>query len=64
VDITEAFESKLAALRCHESQVGHEPDLDARLRAWATNGAKWAGLEDGRLAELFQVVMMPASGSA
>ncbi|HTW11079.1 MAG TPA: PIG-L deacetylase family protein [Acidimicrobiales bacterium] len=64
VDITPLFEQKLRALRCHVSQVGHEVDLDGRLRGWAAGTAKWAGLPAGRLAESFQVVAMPASGSS
>ncbi len=64
VDITGTFDAKVRALRCHDSQVAHEADLEERLRAWAEGGARAAGLEEGRLAELFQVVGMPASGSA
>jgi len=64
VDITDVFDRKVSALRRHESQVAHEPDLDGRLRSWASAGASAAGLADGRLAELFQVVVMPPSGSA
>jgi LmbE family N-acetylglucosaminyl deacetylase len=64
VDITEAFSTKLSALRRHESQVAGEADLDGRLRGWATASAAAAGLPEGRLAEAFQVVVMPASGSS
>jgi LmbE family N-acetylglucosaminyl deacetylase len=64
VDITDAFETKVLALRRHETQVAHEADLEPRLREWATGGARAAGLPEGRLAELFQVVAMPLSGSA
>jgi LmbE family N-acetylglucosaminyl deacetylase len=64
VDITETFDRKLAALRRHESQVGHETDLEERLRGWASANAVAAGLGEGRLAEAFQVVAMPRSGSA
>jgi LmbE family N-acetylglucosaminyl deacetylase len=34
VDITDTFNLKLAALRCHKSQVGHLPpqELEERLR--------------------------------
>lgn len=31
-DITDTFETKLAALRCHKSQVGENPELEKRLR--------------------------------
>jgi len=64
IDITPFFETKLRALRCHVSQVAHEPDLDSRLRSWASASASGAGLPEGRLAELFQVVTMPPSGSS
>jgi len=64
VDITDSFAKKLEALRCHESQVGHEADLEGRLRGWATAGASLAGLPEGSLAEVFQVVTMPPSGSS
>jgi LmbE family N-acetylglucosaminyl deacetylase len=59
VDITDAFDSKLTALRQHDSQVAHETELEARLRSWATASADAAGLAEGRLAELFRVVVMP-----
>lgn len=64
VDVTDVFDRKIAALRCHESQVGHEHDLEERLRGWLAQGASFVGLPEGRLAELFQVVVMPPSGSA
>jgi LmbE family N-acetylglucosaminyl deacetylase len=64
VDITDVFDRKVAALRQHESQVAHDTDLEGRLRSWASAGAGAAGLADGRLAELYQVVAMPPSGSA
>lgn len=64
VDITATFDRKVAALRHHRSQVGHEADLEARLRGWTSANARAAGLDEGCLAELFQVVAMPASGSA
>ena len=56
VDTTEAFPRKLAALRCHESQVGDREDLEEMLRTWGeTNATTW-GLPAGRLAEGFRVV--------
>jgi LmbE family N-acetylglucosaminyl deacetylase len=56
VDITDTFERKLAALRCHVSQHTSGPELERRIRAWAANLARAAGLPDGRLAEVFRVV--------
>ncbi|HXW79710.1 MAG TPA: PIG-L deacetylase family protein [Acidimicrobiales bacterium] len=60
IDITDTFDRKVAALRCHESQITNEADLEGRLRSWATASAGAAGLGEGRLAELFRVVLMPA----
>jgi LmbE family N-acetylglucosaminyl deacetylase len=64
VDITDVFDTKLAALRRHKSQVGDGEWLDERLRGWFSEGARRAGLADGHLAETFQVVVMPDSGSS
>jgi LmbE family N-acetylglucosaminyl deacetylase len=64
VDITATFPRKLAALLCHQSQVAHEADLEGRLRSMGSAGAALAGLPEGSVAELFQVVPMPASGSS
>jgi len=64
VEISQVIERKLAALRHHESQVSHEADLEARLTGWARANAELAGLPEGQMAELFQVVTMPPSGSA
>ncbi len=57
VDITENFDAKVAALRCHASQVGHRDDLDKLLKEWARGIAKEAGLGKGRLAEGFRRVV-------
>jgi LmbE family N-acetylglucosaminyl deacetylase len=56
VDITHAFEAKLAALRAHVSQTAHMDDLAERIRGWMTMQAQQAGLPEGRLAEAFMVV--------
>jgi len=64
VDITATFDRKITALRCHESQVGDETELEERLRGWFSSSASAAGLPEGRLAELFQVVLMPPTGSS
>jgi LmbE family N-acetylglucosaminyl deacetylase len=64
VDVTATFERKIAALRQHKSQIGDGSELEERLRGWLSASAQTAGLEEGYLAELFQVVQMPPSGSA
>ena len=56
VDVTEAFDRKIAALRAHESQTGHRDDLEEMLRGWMTHTAERGGLPAGRLAEMFQVL--------
>lgn len=56
VDVTDAFERKLAAIGAHASQL---PDPDAiadRVREWMTGAAAAGGLPEGRLAEAFMVV--------
>ncbi len=56
LDITDTFESKMAALRCHKSQVGDvPPEMEARLREWAKLNA--AG-EKFELGEAFHRVEM------
>jgi LmbE family N-acetylglucosaminyl deacetylase len=57
VDITEFIEHKLAALRCHASQVGPGDGLEEVLRERASRTATAHSLPDGRLAEAFQVVV-------
>ncbi len=56
VDVTDTFSRKVAALRCHVSQVAHRDDLEEMLRGWLTAIAKANGLPDGRLAEAFRVI--------
>lgn len=57
VDITDAFDRKLAALQAHVSQTGHMGGgLEERLRGLGSHLALEGGLGDGRLAEAFRVV--------
>lgn len=56
VDVTDQFETKLAALQAHESQTAHRPELEEMIRGWLERNAQEGGLEDGRLAEAFQAV--------
>ncbi len=51
LDVTDAFEMKIEALRAHTSQTGHMEDLEDRIRDWMTRTAQDAGFPDGRLAE-------------
>jgi LmbE family N-acetylglucosaminyl deacetylase len=53
VDITETFDRKIEALRCHVSQHPDPEGLDARIRGWNTLNAEQGGLPAGRLAETF-----------
>lgn len=56
VDITDAFDRKIAALRSHESQVSDRANLDQMLREWASSNAQAGGLPEGRLAESFREI--------
>jgi LmbE family N-acetylglucosaminyl deacetylase len=56
VDITDAIDKKVAALRAHASQTSGMADLDGRMRAWGESVAAALGLEAGRMAEGFRVV--------
>ena len=56
VDITDVFDRKVAALRCHQSQIAQHDDLEGMLRTWAGANAAQRGLATGRLAEVFKVI--------
>jgi LmbE family N-acetylglucosaminyl deacetylase len=55
VDVTDAIDRKVAALRCHESQTGAF-DVEQLVRGWAQAQGQLAGLHDGRMAEGFRKV--------
>jgi LmbE family N-acetylglucosaminyl deacetylase len=57
VDITDTFDVKMSALRCHESQGTDSEETVERIRAWGAANAQGAGWPPGRLAELFRVVL-------
>jgi LmbE family N-acetylglucosaminyl deacetylase len=56
VDVTGAFDRKIAALRAHASQTAHMTGLEERLRAWSAMQAQAAGLAEDRLAEGYLVL--------
>jgi LmbE family N-acetylglucosaminyl deacetylase len=56
VDVTDTAARKFAALKCHVTQVSHNPDLETFVTQWMRLTAERFGLPDGRLAEAFHVV--------
>jgi LmbE family N-acetylglucosaminyl deacetylase len=56
LDVTDHFDTKIAALRAHKSQTAHMADLEDMLRGWMRANSVLAGLPDDRLAEAFMVV--------
>jgi LmbE family N-acetylglucosaminyl deacetylase len=56
IDITDTFGRKVAALRCHVSQISDPDGLEEFLRGWLSRAAAQAGLPEGRLAEAFHVL--------
>jgi LmbE family N-acetylglucosaminyl deacetylase len=56
VDVTAHLETKLAAVRCHTSQLSDPVAAAARVRDWAHRNAEEAGLPADRAAERFRVV--------
>jgi len=57
VDVTSTVDRKIAALRAHESQTSHIPDLDGMIRGMLSGHAAAAGLPEGSYAEAFQLVI-------
>ncbi|MFC2035757.1 PIG-L deacetylase family protein [Chloroflexota bacterium] len=50
IDITDTIDTKIAALRCHKSQMGDGPRAAEWMRQWATNSAEG---QDYKLGEAF-----------
>jgi LmbE family N-acetylglucosaminyl deacetylase len=55
IDITDQFDRKIRALRCHASQHADPDGMAERVREWNARNASAGGLEPGRLAEIFYV---------
>jgi LmbE family N-acetylglucosaminyl deacetylase len=58
VDITDTIARKMAALRCHVSQISDPDRLEQFLREALARTATQGGLPEGRLAEAFQVLQI------
>ena len=56
VETTDFIDAKLAALRCHASQVGEGAHLDELIITWGRTMARQAGLSKKRTAEAFRRV--------
>jgi LmbE family N-acetylglucosaminyl deacetylase len=56
VDITDTFARKIAALRCHASQISDPAELERRVRGFTSQAAARGGLAEGRLAEPYLVI--------
>ncbi len=56
VDVTDQVERKLAALRCHASQLPDASGMETRVRGWLATVGEYHGLGEGRLGEAFRVV--------
>lgn len=55
LDITDQFDRKIRALRCHVSQHQHPDDMEASVRFWNSANARLGDLAEGRYAERFFV---------
>jgi LmbE family N-acetylglucosaminyl deacetylase len=58
VDVTDAFDRKVSALRAHVSQTAQMDDLAGLVRGMLSSLAELGGLGEGRLAEAFQVLQI------
>jgi LmbE family N-acetylglucosaminyl deacetylase len=56
VDITDTFDTKMAALRSHASQTSHVEEFEERIRNWGISSGEAVGLPAGRLEETFKTV--------
>jgi LmbE family N-acetylglucosaminyl deacetylase len=56
VDMTDAYDRKLAALLSHESQIPSREWAEMILIGWGKVNAEFAGAPDGRLLELFRAM--------
>jgi LmbE family N-acetylglucosaminyl deacetylase len=56
VDITDTFELKMATLRAHASQTGHNAELESMVLEWGHRNAGLGELPAGRIAEAFKIV--------
>jgi LmbE family N-acetylglucosaminyl deacetylase len=56
VDITATMDRKIAALKCHQTQLVGPEHLEEMIRSWGASTAAAMGLPEGQLAEAFQVV--------
>lgn len=56
VDVTEHFDAKISAIRCHASQLPDPDAVQGWLRPRLAAAASAAGLPPGRLAEAFRVM--------
>ena len=56
VDTTDVIDKKVAALRCHASQLAEPAAMDGMMREWGALVAARVGLPEGRTAEAFKAV--------